>query len=219
MQLAFQHESAKAQIEITEITLHRLSQEIHDNIGQKMALASMQLNANPLTTDTLENSKVLIQQSLQDIRDLSKSLNDTYQLDLGLHAGIKRELKLIEDTKKCKTSFSECIDTKEFTLSNKEELILFRCIQECLSNAIKHSEASQIIVKVDESDAHYAIEIIDNGKGFDPITTKESLGMKNLRDRINLLHGNLNITSELNKGTTISFQLKSEYHDQNSFSR
>jgi hypothetical protein len=214
MQLAFQHESAKAQMEMTEITLRRLSQEIHDNIGQKMALASMQLNASPLTSDTLENSKYLIQQSLQDIRDLSKSLNDSYQLDLGLHAGIKRELKLIQDTNTCSTTFSERQHESEYSLTSKEELILFRCIQEALSNIIKHAAATEITVEVEESALHYTIQIKDNGKGFDATTITENIGLRSIRERIALLKGNIQIISSPNKGTTIIFTLKSQNHDQ-----
>lgn len=213
MQLTFQNESSKAQIEITEITLSRLSQEIHDNIGQKMALASMQLNASPLTSDTLENSKYLIQQSLQDIRDLSKSLNDSYQLDLGLHAGIKRELKLIQDTNTCSTAFSERQHESEYSLTSKEELILFRCIQEALSNIIKHAAATKITVEVEESAMHYTIQIKDNGKGFDATTITENIGLRSIRERIALLKGNIQITSSPNKGTTIIFILKSQNHD------
>ncbi len=214
MHLAFQNESAKAQIEMTEITLRRLSQEIHDNIGQKMALASMQLNTKPLTPDTLDNSKYLIQQSLQDIRDLSKSLNDSYQLDLGLHAGIKRELKLIQDTNTCSTKFLEHQYESEYSLTSKEELILFRCIQEALSNIIKHANATEITVAVDESAAHYTIQIKDNGKGFDSFTISESIGLRSIRQRIALLKGNIQITSSPNKGTTIIFLLKSQNNDQ-----
>ena len=213
MQLTFQNESAKAQIEITEITLSRLSQEIHDNIGQKMALASMQLNAQPMSPETLDNTKTLIQQSLQDIRDLSKSLNDTYQLDLGLHAAIKRELKLIEDSKSCTTSFIERPSAGEFKFSSKEELILFRCIQESLSNIIKHANASSISIEVTESEQSYHISIQDNGRGFDLNNANEGIGFKSIRQRIALLLGEVSILSEINKGTTISFSLKTPNND------
>lgn len=191
-------EMTKAQLEIQEQTMQNISLEIHDNIGQTLSLAKMHLNT--LSAENLEQqkneSRDLITRAVQSLRDLSKSLNGDYILDLGLEGAIERELKIIEATGAFRTEFQT--GDVDLGLEEQHEVIVFRCVQEALNNAVKHSEASSIKVEVKVHDKDLSIIVADNGKGF-PSDKVDSVGMHSIERRIKMLGGKL-IMGNLKEG-------------------
>lgn len=103
LQSKFQQEILQAQVEIQEQTLKNISQEIHDNIGQVLSLAKLNLNTFPPTRDEnvktkLEQTKQLISKAILDMRDLSRSMHGDRIAEMGLKNAIENELDILNNT-------------------------------------------------------------------------------------------------------------------------
>ena len=102
------------------------------------------------------------------------------------------------------------VDTIDNLLSKDKEINIFRIVQECVNNILKHSGASTATVKVQNIENQIRIEIADNGKGFDFESAKEQpkgLGLKNLINRVSLLNGEINYSSTSEFATFIKIQI------------
>jgi len=205
----------RSELEIKEETFKSISQEIHDNIGQvlsliKLTLSSINTPEKEADKEKLLRSITLLSRSIQDLRDIAKGINTDFIHEIGLGNAIKQQLQLLEKTGKYITHFVQ--ENGEERLEAKYEFILFRIVQELLNNIVKHAKASSIDVTIDQNTERIVITVADNGHGFDPkaITTKngqKGLGLNNMRDRIQLIKGQLLADSSPGKGTRIRLEL------------
>lgn len=205
---------AQAQIEIQEQTLTNISQELHDNIGQtltvaKLNLSTIQLENKEESLQKIDTSKQLITQSLVNIRDLAKSMLGEKIAEIGLQQAIQNELKILENTGLYKIKFSA--DYSLVNITQQHELIAFRIIQETLHNIVKHAEANTIDVGIKHMREQIIITITDNGKGFNANKLNENsigIGLKNMKSRAALINASLQIDSAVLKGTITTLTLK-----------
>jgi len=199
-------EMTRAQFEIQEQTIHNISMEIHDNIGQTLTLAKLQINSMEPENliERKAQSRELITRAVQSLRDLSKSMNGDYVLELGLEASIERELNMVSASGTFETSFED--KGPEIILTEQTEVILFRCIQETINNAVKHSMGTKISVDVERNVHQMKISVTDNGVGIseDPV---KGLGLHNLERRIKIIGGKMLIDKGNKKGTNLIFTL------------
>ncbi len=217
MRIAFHSEVLKAQLEKEEQTLLRISQEIHDNIGQILSLVKLNLNTMDISscTPTLQEKVILtkdmVGKAINDLRQLSKSLNSTHLKQQFLSESLKAELDIINKVGLYLTSFS--INGEEKLLDPQKQLIIFRMVQEALNNIIKHAQAKQISITLNYEFESLYLSIADDGIGlseFNASTTnspKKGTGMGNLYYRAELIGAIVNIESEKNKGTNIQFTI------------
>jgi two-component system NarL family sensor kinase len=216
MQVNFNQELLRTQLEIQEQTLKTISQEIHDNIGQVLSLAKLNLaTADISKMDTLsqkiEDSRSLVAKAIQDLRDLSKSMNTDYVSDMGLPRSIEYELEMIKKTGYYETEFD--IEGSVYPLERKKELILFRIVQEVLNNIIKHARATRIILSLHYEPASLDVKITDNGHGFDLTMiqgkneVKAGLGIKNMNNRAQLIGAQFLMRSTLEQGTIVDIHV------------
>ena len=215
MKTSFQQEILRAQLEIQEQTLKNISQEIHDNIGQVLSLAKLNLAtteigkiSSELVQQNIDNSKSLVAKAIQDLRDLSKSLNTDYISDMGLARSIEYELEIIKKTGSFETIFE--IAGTVFKLEHQKELILFRIVQEALNNILTHAKAKIIAIQIQYLPSFFSMTVSDNGVGFE-LGAKEivnsGIGLKNMRSRAQLLGAEFIISSVLNEGTSVYIKL------------
>ncbi|MET0636651.1 MAG: ATP-binding protein [Chitinophagaceae bacterium] len=211
----FQQELLKTQLEIQEQTLNNISQEIHDNIGQVLSLAKINLATLDDTLpagprERVADTRVLIGTAIQDLRDLAKTINADYIKELGLLSSVETELDIIRKTGLFKTNF-EIIGTSR-KLAAQKELILFRIVQELINNTIKHSNGSLVSIRFTFETDRFEIYYQDNGKGFDPVLVnsfnKAGLGMKNIRNRATMIEAEYRFDSEAGTGTSFHLSLK-----------
>lgn len=210
----FERELLKAQIEIGEQTLKYISQEVHDNLGQVMSLVKMNINTmNPDKPEELQekiaDSKQLVSQVIQDLRNLSKSLNTDYISKTGLEASIKNELQQVQ--KNSSYTITCTVKGSSYHLEPQKELILFRIFQEALHNIIKHADTRCIAVSLSYN-PNFELRISDNGKGFDPAAIGQpgkpaGLGIVNMKNRATMIGASLNIQSQAAQGTTVAITL------------
>jgi two-component system, NarL family, sensor kinase len=208
------NELLQTQVEIQEHTLKNVSQEIHDNIGQVLILAKLNLNTFPPLHDTAAETKVndtrqLVAKAINDLRDLSKSLHGEKIAELGLPESISNELKILQNTGLYQTSFE--LTGSKYRLPPQKEMVLFRIVQESLHNALKHAKAKNIGVKLQYQPAHFMLTISDDGEGFESATLEAAatgIGLKNMRDRSALIGAKFLIRSSPGNGTFISVEIE-----------
>lgn len=202
----------QSQIEIQEQTFRNISQEIHDNIGQVLSLAKLNLHtvsaAN--TSDKITLSEELLGKAITDLRDLSKSLNTDKITDIGLADAIKNELTIIEKaTKISKTTF--VLSNENIPLDKDKTIVVFRMIQEILHNIVKHAKATEVFIEIEADENKTGITVKDNGVGFNPaaLNSRETgIGLKSIQQRCRLIHGVCNIQSSPGSGTTVAITIQ-----------
>ncbi|MFT3825857.1 MAG: sensor histidine kinase [Chitinophagaceae bacterium] len=211
----FQQTLLQSQLEIQEQTLQNISQEIHDNIGQvlsltKINLSTMDMHKPDELQQKLDDSKKLVSKAIQDLRDLSKSLNSDYVTELGLLRAIEYNIEMIRKTGSLQTQLD--VTGTPIRLDAQKELILFRMVQEAINNILKHAEATLLTITVEYGTQNFMISVADNGKGFDNTGTESSIkktgiGLSNLHNRSRLVGAEVTITSTPGAGTTVTILL------------
>lgn len=203
-----EQEIAKSQMEIQEQSLKNIGWELHDNIGQLLAIAKMQLSIlKPRLPneyhDSVTEINALIGDSLQEIRLLSKTLNPEVILNIGLVKAVECELERFNKLKFLKADV--IIQGDEVSIDQRDEIIIFRILQEFFSNAIKHSKASTLCVLLDYHPAQLIITARDNGVGFDKNgNLTKGAGLINMYSRAQLIGASLSIDSSVNNGVNLS---------------
>jgi two-component system, NarL family, sensor kinase len=201
-------ELSKSEIEIREQTLENISWEIHDNVGQLLSVAKMQLNIfqSNLTKEQqkeLNESSDLISKSLQELRSLAKTLNPKHIKNLGFIKAIKLELDRYNRMRFIEAKLE--IKGEPYQLKSKNGIILFRILQEFFNNTLKHAKSSKLCVTLDYKPKNLEILAEDKGVGFniDSLDKSKGLGLETMKSRAALIGATLKLTSEENKGTTI----------------
>ena len=212
MQSQYEQTLLQTQLEIQEQTLKNISQEIHDNIGQVLSLAKLNLNTIPQieSSDKIALTEELLGKAINDLRDLSKSLHPEKIVDIGLINAIRNELVVMQ--KASKLSAELITNDEELKLSNEKCIIVFRMMQEILHNILKHAKAKNVKVKMHVNDNNITIEIIDDGKGFDMAnlkSTETGIGLKSIQQRCALINASFNIDSTPGAGTSIKLIINS----------
>lgn len=222
MQSEYSEALLNAQIEIQENTLKNISQEIHDNIGQVLTLAKLNLGTmattEPVIQEKLLITKQLVAKAIVDLRDLSRSFNTDHIAAIGFQAAIEYELGLIQKTAGIATSLS--VSGEPFRINPQKELILFRIVQEVFNNAMKHAEAGSIRIALSFQDDKLELCIKDNGKGFQLAETLPGkkglagLGLRNIQNRAKLIGAEFDLVSQPGAGTTVSIRLDAQPVDK-----
>ncbi|HEX2683699.1 MAG TPA: sensor histidine kinase [Ferruginibacter sp.] len=213
MKTQFEQELLQTQIEIQEQTLRTISQEIHDNVGQVLSLAKLNLNTVGNITDQqlqskIDSTKTLVSKAIKDLRDLSRSLHGEKTGEIGLQEAIANELKIIHNTGQFVTELQ--VTGHVYKQDPQKEMVLFRIVQEALHNAVKHSNAKQLKVMMNYTASAFTLTINDDGIGFIPeqlSAATTGIGLKNMRNRASLIGGEIAINSPKNNGTSIIVEL------------
>ncbi len=197
----------------------RLARELHDGIGGmlaaiKMNFSSLKKQYAPVLTETGEPEKTngftkimeLINTTGIEIRETAHNLMP----DILTRHGLAEALNLF--TSKINSGNDVYIklqtEGKINDIPQSIQLSLYRIIQELVQNITKHASASIALIHISLSrDGITHILIRDNGKGFDPGTTTEGIGLQNVRSRVKILHGTLSVTTAPREGTTIEVRL------------
>ena len=182
----FDDEIIKSKLETQEQTLQNISWELHDNVGQLLSVARMQLNMlqSNLTIEqktTLQETGDIISKSLQEIRSLSKLLNPEVVKNIGLHEAIQLEIDRFNRLNYLNATFN--VNGTIIPIDQKDEIILFRIVQEFLSNSVKHSKTKKIEVTASYSTNNLIIKIQDYGIGFDDANVEKGSGLLNMKSR------------------------------------
>jgi signal transduction histidine kinase len=205
MHQVHQQELLSNQIEIQTQTMRDIGREIHDNVGQKLTLASIYSNQlsheNPSQNQKIEQISKLLNESLQDLRVLSKSLVQPQLAQYDLLELLKLEAEQINQTGVKLRIKSEL---KSIDLATESKNSIFRLLQEFIQNSLKHAKCKQIVVNIDKIAQKTIISIADDGTGFDQNIKKEGIGLANMKRRANEIGADFELKSEIRKGTKLN---------------
>jgi signal transduction histidine kinase len=216
--LLFQSELTKSKIEIKEQTLTNVSRELHDNIGQILSVALMQMNMiiesdTDYTKKELQNIKELVNKSLNEIRLLSKIMNGDVFVNTNFIEAISEDLDRIRAFKKIKCELNVFGEVQK--INKEHETIIYRILQEAISNILRHSHSETITINIAFTKNNCKINAIDYGKGFDLETHPNGSGLVNIKTRAKLLGAKFSITSNDKVGTNlmIDYPIKDENYN------
>lgn len=202
----FKEELSNARVEIQEETLKNVSWELHDNIGQLLAVASMQMKilerkiqAN--NQDSFKEVQSLIKSSLEEVRALSRSLNNEVIDEKGLEASVQNEMDRFNRLGILKAHLE--IEGEKSFVKQEHRIILFRILQEFFSNVIKHSGASMIVVRFKYASDNLEIKVTDNGQGYEVDKANKGAGLLNMESRARMISADFSLESTINKGTSL----------------
>jgi signal transduction histidine kinase len=204
---AFEVEITRAQTETQEQTLKNIGWELHDNVGQLLSFASMQLSILKMqmtddVKDKFKDTAEALKESLAEVRALSKTLNNEVVLNNGFEQSISNEMNRLKKMKFESAELSLYGDKVPFS-DRKHEIILFRIIQEFLSNSVKYSEAQNISIVLDYGTDSLVITAKDDGKGFDMEKVRKGSGLINMKSRAALINAHLELKSKPNAGVAL----------------
>lgn len=204
-------------MEVQEIERRRLAHDLHDELGQALTVVKMNLQTMQRLSDTskitipLDDSKQVIDQILQHIRNLSLDLRPILLDDLGLVPAVRWYLSRQAE----RTGWKIEVDADESIppLPQSVATACFRIIQEAMTNIIRHSEATRISVSLRHETDNLRVSIRDNGRGFDVqqalthTAGGRSMGLLGMHERVRSLNGTIVIDSTPGQGAEIRIQI------------
>lgn len=188
----------KSQEEIAHITeikeRNRIAREIHDNIGHSVAGILIQLQvAFKIFSKDEEKTKGIIKKSIDKLSETLIMLRDTvHNIKPSEKMGLEYIHAIIDDFRFCKIEFQHSGDFE--ILSPRYMVVITKTIKEALTNIVKHSKASKVVIQLDVNEKLVRLYIKDNGIGCSRI--KEGLGFSGMKERINNLGGSISISSK-----------------------
>jgi signal transduction histidine kinase len=194
-------------LEAQELERARLARELHDETGQ--ALTSILLGLKPLESAAVTEEeregiaavRELVVRTLQDVRRLAVELRPSALDDFGLVPAVRRLVDSIREQSDLQVELEARLGDER--LSQEAETALYRVIQEAFTNVVKHAGARHVTVLLQRADDKALAVVEDDGRGFDPSTTRaDALGLAGMRERLALVGGRLRIESS-GAGTTL----------------
>ena len=210
MEKQYREELLQSQLETQEYSFNQISQELHDNIGQLLSSTKLLLNIGtrelPTVPDAIKTAEETISKAIQDLRSLSKSLNKEWLQEFNLIENLQAERDRINAARNITVDVASEYD--KLPLTPEAQVMLFRVVQEALQNSIRHASPKHINIEIKNKDHHFELNIQDDGAGFNvDAAKKESLGLRNMEHRVQLLNGTVHWQSSENIGTSILIEI------------
>ncbi len=184
----------------------RLARELHDDLTQRLARLAIDAGRMENVLDAPEGMRLLREDLVrlsEDVHALSYRLHPSVLDDLGLVEALKAECDRVARAGALRVQ----VDAHDVphALPSAASLCLFRVAQEALNNTARHANASAVTVRLSPRERGLQLAVSDNGNGFElaRAPNRASLGLASMRERVRLLHGELDIESTSGRGTTV----------------
>ncbi len=201
----------KQAIDELENNKKQLSRELHDEVGQAMTSILLQLKLLQqeqdleLIHDRLGGLRYITQQTIEDVRRLSMNLRPTVLENLGLVPALEWYIEDYRRYSGISTDFSSP-RIKE-RLPGEIEIVIYRAVQESLTNVARHAEATHVFVTLHFCENYLELQVADNGKGMNLRDVNSGLGLLGMEERVKLAKGEFSIKSQKEQGTRILITL------------
>ena len=193
----------------------RIATGVHDDIGQKLALAKLELQSireivpEPNVSASLGHACELVDKAMQDTRSLAFDLSNPVLYEVGFTAAVESLLteRMIQKSG-IKSEFNS--KTHKLRLGQDTSIVLFQSVRELLTNVVKHANANKVKVCIDKLDHRVQVIVEDDGTGFElsalksPDKEKSGFGLFNVKERLEYLGGSFDIKSKLGRGTRVT---------------
>lgn len=199
-----------AMLEGQESERKRIASELHDSLGGTLSGIKLKLSQIQPQTQSEEGLHQILSQldnSVNELRRIARNLMPESLIRYDLPTALEEFCRQMEN-KSTKIVFQALGDIHK-PITQTSKITLYRIVQELVANALKHADASMILVQIAIDEYRINLTIEDNGKGFDTnyIMEKHGLGYTTLRNRVEYLNGKLEIDSNLGIGTTVHIKL------------
>lgn len=210
---------AKLLVETQEQERAKLARDLHDGVGQSLAALKLQLgmiankvkegNKDMSLSGQVESTVNLATQTIEETREVLFNLKPAFLQEKGLSTAIEVLLKNFEKTAGIKSEFN--LLTKMPVWEDAAVLNLYRIIQECLTNILKHAQATMVTINFTRLRRNlYLFQVSDNGVGFKVDEVHTGLGLNSIQARLQMLGGKLQITTAEGQGTTLMMEVPYE---------
>ncbi len=202
----------KAGIEGQEEERKRISKELHDGLGGTLAGIKLNLeridNMSEGHANELRKIIANVGDACKEVRSISHDLTPVSISNSSLSEVIHDLAEKFNDPNHRRIQF-DCFPEQEVNeVFDGVKTEVYRIVQECLNNIVKHSGATEVHIGLLKEDDELHVLIEDNGKGFDVKRVNKGIGIKNIEERIKLLSGTIAIDSKLGRGTAINLRVK-----------
>jgi signal transduction histidine kinase/ligand-binding sensor domain-containing protein len=198
-------------IESQETERKRIAAELHDGLGQNLVVIKNRAmlgikkgEDKERTAKEFHNISESATQALEEVREITNNLRPQLLDRLGLTKAINAMLKKVADVIEVESE----IDSIDDLYSENEEISIYRIVQESLNNVLKHSNATLVKVKIKRTENSVSLRIEDNGRGFALTNVTDGLGLVGLKERSQLLNGELIIDSTIGEGTSVLVKIQ-----------
>jgi signal transduction histidine kinase len=201
--------------EVREEERTRIARQIHDDLGQALTALKIDLSwlnnkladERDIVREKMKSMVTLIDETVQTVRKVSEDLRPGILDDFGLPAAIEWQAEEFQKRTgiECNTAFY----ADEIDLPKDHSTSLFRIVQESLTNAIRHADATKVEIRINEKNGKLILEVQDNGQGISEaaITNSRSFGLIGIRERAHSLGGEVTITGTRNEGTCLTVKM------------
>ncbi len=206
--------STKAVIAAEENERKRIAGDLHDGVGQMMSAAKMNLSAIedeiPFSSNSqrqaYEKVMALVDESCKEVRNVSHNMMPNALLKSGLASAVREFIDKIDSRVIKVDLYTEGLHEH---IDSNVEIVLYRVIQECVNNVIKHSGGDHLDISLIKDADGISATIEDNGKGFDTRDRSkfDGIGLKNIQARIEFLKGTVDFNSSANNGTLVAIHV------------
>lgn len=198
----------QAMLEGEERERQRVARDLHDGLGGMLAGIKIKLSGqsdmqNPLNLDGVIQQ---LDNSVTELRRIARNMMPESLLRTGLETALQ---DLCESLMSAKTTIELQAYGIKKDIPAATQANIYRIVQEILSNAIRHAEASKIVVQCSQNGNVFLITVEDNGKGFDTalIGQSKGIGFSNIKSRVEYLNGKMDVSSDINEGATFNIEL------------
>jgi len=213
-EIEHQLSTTKGIIEAEEKERKRIASELHDGVGQLFSAVKLNLSGlldrahltDPAMVTLGSKTLDMVDESCREVRLIAHQMMPGSVLKYGLYTAISDFISKI-DPHNLKINLQG--SNMEARLNNNVETVLYRIVQECVNNVIKHARATSLDIKLQRQASKIHVTIADNGVGFNTTDKSkfEGMGLKNIQSRVAYLQGKVNITSAIGKGTLIEIEV------------
>jgi signal transduction histidine kinase len=181
---------------------NRIAKDLHDDIGQSLSAIKSKLNLihqNEMDSSQLSGVETEVGKVIEQTRDISRKLYPAYLEKIGLTRSVARLMEGVQESSDIVCSFEIEPEIDELPINILTHI--YRIIQECVNNTMKHAEASALKVTVLKNDGQFQLIYQDNGKGISKSENKLSgIGFMSLKERSRIIRGDLNISDNSGRG-------------------
>ena len=199
-------------IDAQEAERARVARELHDGVGQELTALAMRLRAleEHVTDDPGRLHLLEVRQAMgrasQNLRELALELRPSGLKEHGLASAIERQAARLSDASGI--TIAVALGAVPGNLAEPTEIAIFRAVQEALTNVVRHSEARHASVTASLQDHRLRVVVEDDGKGFDPSEPTERLGLVGIRERMELIGGQVRVESAPRSGAIVILELE-----------
>ncbi|WP_298514545.1 ATP-binding protein [uncultured Kordia sp.] len=210
-----QQQLLQSAIKIQDEERKRFAADLHDEIGG--GISTILLSVERIKKEQADQPEMVLKSQnvrdqlnhlLKKVREISYNIMPPTLEDFGLHEAISDLCYSISESSSIIINYEWNGDEQRLGFS--QELALYRIIQELLTNIIKHAEATNIDITIENNTENFQLHLKDNGKGFNPETIQKGAGLRNIYDRAQIMGAELVVSGVIDEGTIIHLHLNKE---------